>query len=97
MGLYCFNSARFLTGQKPVEVFGRTVSPPGDPSYAEVEETIQFTLRFPSGTVANCAASYGMHEARLLRVHAPGGWIELENAFAYAGHQMRIAHRDRRM
>jgi len=35
-----------------------------------------------------------MHEARLLGMHAPGGWIDFENAYAYTGHQMRIAHRD---
>ena len=73
VGLYCLNAARFLTGEEPVEVFGRTYSPPGDARYAEVEESISFTLRFPSGVLANCAGSYGMHESRTLRVHTPGG------------------------
>lgn len=86
--LYCLNAARFLTGEEPVEVFGRTYSPPGDPRYAEVEESISFTLRFPSGVLANCAASYGMHESRTLRVHAPGGAITFDNAFAYTGHRL---------
>ena len=83
IGLYCLNAARFLTGEEPIEVFARTFSPPGDPRFGEVEETVNFMLRFPSGVVANCASSYGMHESRFLRVHTPGGAISLDGAFAY--------------
>ncbi len=96
VGLYCLNAARFLTGEEPVEVIARMFSPPGDPRYAEVEETVNFMLRFPSGVVANCAASYGMHESRLLRVHTPGGAITLDGAFSYDDKQLRVAHRDGR-
>jgi len=96
VGLYCLNAARFLTGEEPIEVIARTTSPPGDPRYAEVEETVNFMLRFPSGVVANCATSYGMHESRLLRVHTPAGAISLDGAFAYDDKQLRVAHRDGR-
>ena len=94
IGLYCLNAARFLTGEEPVEVVARMSSPPGDPRYAEVEETVNFMLRFPGGAVANCATSYGMHESRYMRVHTPGGSISLDGAFAYHDKQLRIAHRD---
>ncbi len=93
VGLYCLNAARFLTGEEPIEVIARTYSPPGDPRYAEVEETVNFMLRFPGGVMANCATSYGMHESRLLRVHTPAGTITLDGAFAYDDKQLRIAHR----
>ena len=96
VGLYCLNAARFLTGEEPVEVIARMYSPPDDPRYAEVEETVNFMLRFPSGVVANCATSYGMHESRLLRVHTPAGAISLDGAFAYDDKQLRVAHRDGR-
>ena len=96
IGLYCLNAARFLTGEEPVEVIGRSFSPEGDPRYAEVEETVNFMLRFPGGVVANCATSYGMHESRLLRVHTPAGAITLDGAFAYHDKQLRVARRDGR-
>jgi len=96
VGLYCLNAARYLTGEEPVEVIARSFSPPGDPRYAEVEETVNFVLRLPSGVVANCASSYGMHESRVLSVHTPGGAINLDGAFAYHDKQLRIAHRDGR-
>lgn len=61
IGLYCLNTARFMTGEEPVEIFATTYSPPGDPRFAEVEETVSFMLRFPSSTIANCFTSYGGH------------------------------------
>ena len=93
IGLYCLNGCRAVTGEEPVEVFARIFSPPDDPRYVEIDETIAFMLRFPSGTIANCAASYGAHEARDMRVRSERGWIDLENAFAYGGQRLRIAHR----
>ena len=96
IGLYCLNAARFLTGEEPVEVIARSFSPPGDPRYAEVEETVNFMLRFPGGLVANCATSYGMHESRRLAVHTPAAAINLDNAFAYQGHRLHVSRRDGR-
>lgn len=93
IGLYCLNGARALLGEEPVEVFARIVNPAGDPRYAEVEETVSFMLRFPSGAIAQCATSYGAHETKDLRVRLERGWIELENAFAYRGQRMRIGRR----
>ncbi len=94
VGLYCLNAARYLTGEEPVEVVARSFSPPGDPRYAEVEETVNFMLRFPGGVVANCATSYGMHESRRLAVHTPGAAISLDGAFSYHDKQFRVARRD---
>ncbi|WP_037459419.1 Gfo/Idh/MocA family protein [Skermanella stibiiresistens] len=94
IGLYCLNTARAITGEEPVEVFARIFNPDGDPRYREVEETIGFMLRFPSGTIANCSSSYGAHESKDLRVRAEKGWINLENAFAYEGQELRVAHRE---
>jgi predicted dehydrogenase len=93
IGLYCLNAARFYTGQEPVEVFARIGSPEGDPRYREVEESIAFMLRFPSGLIASCVASYGAHESKDMRVRLEKGWIDVENAFAYEGQSMRIATR----
>jgi predicted dehydrogenase len=93
IGLYCLNTARFYTGAEPVEVFARIHSPAGDDRYREVEESIAFMLRFPDGLIANCAASYGAHESKDLRMRLEGGWVDVENAFAYEGQSMRIARR----
>ena len=93
IGLYCLNGARAMLGEEPVEVFARIWSPAGDERYATVEETIAFMLRFPSGALANCAAGYGAHESKDLRLRLERGWIELQDAFAYRGQRLRIAER----
>ena len=94
VGLYCLNTARALLGEEPSEVHATISSPPNDPRFAEVESTVSFTLRFPSGVVANCASSYSAHEHRNFRVLGSKGVGEVENAFAYAGQKTRIFRRD---
>jgi predicted dehydrogenase len=93
IGLYCLNTARAYTGEEPVEVFARIFNPPGDERYREVEETIAFTLRFPSGILANCAASYGAHEAKDFRLRCERATIDVPNAFAYRGQGLRLYQR----
>ena len=93
IGLYCLNGVRAMLGEDPVEVYATIVNPQGDDRYKEVEETISFMLRFPSGAIANCATSYGAHETKDMRIRLENGWIEIENAYAYRGQRMRVARR----
>jgi len=94
IGLYCLNGIRALTGEEPVSVQAHVTSPEGDPKFREVEESVTFSLRFPSGLVAQCLTSYGIHEARRMSVHTPAADIVLENAFAYEGQRLYVRHRD---
>ena len=94
IGLYCLNGARFMSGEEPVELVAWQWSAPNDDRFREVEETIAFSLRFPSGLIAQCSASYGLHENRRMGLFAPEAAIAFENAFAYTGHRLIISHRD---
>ncbi len=93
IGLYCLNGARAYTGEEPVEVFARIRNAPGDLRFAEVEDTVAFMLRFPSGTIAQCSASYTAHESKDMRVRLGDAWLDVGNAFAYRGQSLRIARR----
>lgn len=101
VGLYCLNTARFLTGEEPTEVFGTIFTTPGDPRFKEVEETVLWQMRFPSGIQSNNVTSYGFHESRRYRVHAERGWFGMDPAFSYEGLRMetdspqgKVGHRD---
>jgi predicted dehydrogenase len=94
IGLYCLNGARAITGEEPVAVQAQLVQPAGDPRYREVEESVVFTLRFPSGTLAQCVTSYGTHESRYLKVQTEGAALDLLNAFAYEGQRLEVARRE---
>ena len=90
IGLYCLNGARFVTGEEPVEVFARTFSPKNDPRFREVEETIAFMLRFPSGIIASCTSSYNIHNTKDFTVRMERGSAVLKEAFSYGGKQLHV-------
>jgi predicted dehydrogenase len=94
IGLYCLNTTRFILGQEPTEVFAYQYSTPGNPLFKEVEEIMSWQMRFPDGIIANCATNYFTHESRRLRVMCEKGWIDLENAYAYNGQQLKTSRAD---
>ena len=49
VGIYCLNASRYLTGEEPVEVKGYSSVVDRDGRFAEVEENVAWTMKFPSG------------------------------------------------
>ena len=94
IGLYCLNTARALTGEEPVEIFAWTYAPPGDPRFAEVEETVSFQLRFPSQMIANCFASYGARDDKHQRLNFETAVADMPNAYLYQGQRLSITSRE---
>ena len=92
IGLYCLNTTRFLLGEEPIEVTAQVHSTPGDARFREVEENVAFTLRFPSGVLAQCLTGYGSFAHRAYTVHAETGRITMDPAFAYQGLRQERAH-----
>ena len=90
IGIYSLQAARYLTGEEPVELAAMSHSTPGDERFKEVEETINFQLRFPSGALASCSSSYGLAGQNRYRVLTAKGWFELEPATSYSGLRMRV-------
>ncbi len=93
VGIYCLNAARYISGEEPIEVQAMQYSTPGDPRFLEVEEQMNFSLRFPSGFTASCFTSYGCHDSKRYRVMGSLGWAELDPAFPYTGQAMRLARK----
>ena len=85
IGIYALQSARYISGEEPVEINAMTYSTPGDPRFKEVEEHINFQLRFPSGVLASCTSSYGYVSQSHTRVICTDGWYELDPATVYRG------------
>lgn len=90
VGIYCINAARYLTREMPAEViaFAQRGS---EPRFAEVPESVAFTLRFPSGVIAHASCSFGTAESRYCRAVAADGFLELDNAFAYRGLSLHLS------
>lgn len=93
IGIYNLNTTRFLLGEEPEAVLASIYTPPNDSRFKEVEETVMFQLFFPSGAVANCTCSYGVHTNRHYLCHGDeGGVFGIDNAFAYAGLQPKVSN-----
>ncbi|KZB97798.1 Glucose--fructose oxidoreductase [Methylobacterium radiotolerans] len=94
IGLYCLNTARFLTGEEPVEVFAWSYAPPNDPRFKDVEETVSFQLRFPSNFVANCFTSYGGRDDKHQRLNFEKAVVDMPNAYPYRGQRLIVTSRE---
>ena len=86
VGIYALQAARYFTGEEPIEVTaleGKTKPQ----KYAEVDESMIWQMRFPSGAIANCSSSYETGLGTHFRVYAEKGWFGLDPAFLYSGNR----------
>jgi predicted dehydrogenase len=90
VGVYCINAARYITGEEPEEVFGYAFQPTDVPRFAEVPESVVWTMKFPSGVLAHCSCGFGAEESRRYRVNCADGWFELDPAFSYRGLRLNV-------
>jgi predicted dehydrogenase len=92
IGIYALQAARYLSGEEPTELNAVSYTTPGDVRFKEVEETINFQLRFPSGILANCTSSYGYSPTSRFRVIGTKGEFELNPASWYSGLRLFVHH-----
>ncbi len=90
VGIYCLNATRYLTGEEPAEFKAFAVSRAGDDRFKEVEETVSWTTRFPSGVLAACNTTYGGNMPGFFRVTGTKGMLEMNSAYAYEGVSMKL-------
>lgn len=88
VGIYALQATRYLSGEEPVLV-SAVETRTDTRRFAEVDESMVWTTRFPSGVVAYCSTSYKAGGIQNLRVNADDGWFELDPAFFYGGNRGR--------
>ncbi len=96
IGIYSLNAARWFTGEEPADMQALAWSTLGDERFHEVEESISFTLRFPSGVLANCFASYGVDRVKRYRLIGTEGWLDLDPATEYEGNRLVLGRNGQR-
>jgi len=82
VGVYCVNTARWVTGKDPVEAaaYQWTVDPE---VFKEVDENVAFRLNFPDGLIMQGTASWGGAKASFFHVVGEKGWAMLAPAYEY--------------
>lgn len=93
LGIYPLNAARYLTGEEPVEFAAFTSTVDMDGRFSEVDENVAWTMKFPSGVIANCCSSYGASIPGYFKVSGSLGWLEMNPAYGYDGMRLRGSYR----
>ncbi len=81
IGIYALNASRYVTGEEPISVWAQEFKT--DPvKFKEVDETILWQLKFPSGAVANSTSTYAASVERLYAT-CENGWYEMGPCYGY--------------
>ena len=88
VGIYSLNACRYLTGEEPAEVHGYASVIDQDGRFQDVEETLSWTMRFPSGITTACTTTYGAAMPGSYTVYGSKGTLHLEPAFGYEGQHL---------
>jgi predicted dehydrogenase len=88
VGIYALQTARYISGQEPVEV-SATETKTDLVRFKEVDETMAFQLKFPDGVTASCRTSFNSGSLNSYTVQAEKGWFGLAPAYNYSGVQGR--------
>ena len=83
LGVYCVQAGCYGSGEEPIAVTAREEKM-DKVKFKDVEETMIWTMEFPSGAKAECMMSYNK-QGNNLRVEAANGWYELSPAYSYRG------------
>ena len=84
VGIYALQATRYLSGEEPVSV--SAVSTITDPvKFKDVEESIAWQLKFPSGVIAKCGSTYAFSGMDAFTAYAEQGSWGLDPAYGYGG------------
>ncbi|MCO8125093.1 Gfo/Idh/MocA family oxidoreductase [Stieleria sp. TO1_6] len=84
VGIYALQACRFLTGEEPVAVTAQETKTDAK-KFAEVDETITWTMTMPSGVNCYCSTSYAFGGINRFNAYGDRGSFGLDPAFSYGG------------
>jgi predicted dehydrogenase len=84
IGIYALQAARYISGEEPTSVSARQTTTDRAKFKSGVDETLLFSMTFPSGVVANGISSYAVFLSRFA-VAAEGGRFGVEPGLNYHG------------
>ena len=85
LGIYPLNAIRHITGEEPTEFTAVLSTREQNGRFAEMEQSMEWTMKFPSGILASCGCSYGQRGPSTLSINGEKGYLVMEPAFNYEG------------
>ena len=89
LGIYPLNTIRHITREEPTDFSAVVATRDHSGRFAEVEQSMEWTMKFPSGIIASCGCSYGQRGPSLLTINCEKGYLVIEPAFNYDGVHLR--------
>jgi predicted dehydrogenase len=85
LGIYPLNAIRHITREEPSTYAAMVSTRDFTGRFAEVEQSVEWTMKLPSGILASCACSYGQDGPGFLTINGDKGSLQIEPAFNYDG------------
>jgi len=88
VGIYALQATRMITGEEPVLVSAMETKT--DPvKFKEVDESMTWELKFPSGVLAYCSTTYKVGGINRFTAYADRGWFGMDPAYSYNNNRGR--------
>ncbi len=84
VGVYALQACRYITGEEPQSITAQETKTDLK-KFAQVDETITWTMKMPSGVNCYCSTSYAINGINRFNAYADKGWFGLDPAFSYGG------------
>jgi predicted dehydrogenase len=83
LGIYPLNGMRLFTGENPSTFTAQVATRDHSGKFNGIEETVHWTMEFPSGILASASSSYGANGPNFLNICGDKGYISFTQAFGY--------------
>jgi predicted dehydrogenase len=88
LGIYPLNAIRHLTREEPASYTAIVSTRDFSGRFAEVEQSVEWTMKLPSGIIASCGCSYGQSAPGFFNINGDKGSLQIQPAFNYDGVHM---------
>ena len=85
LGIYPLNAIRYAIGEEPSDFTAVVATRDQSGRFLEVEQSMEWTMKFPSGIIASCGCSYGQVGPNFLMMNGEKGALEMNPGFGYDG------------
>ena len=89
LGIYPLNAIRQITGEEPADFTAVAATRDHGGRFVEVEQSLEWTMKFPSGIIASCGCSYGQVGPNYLVMNGDKGTLEMNPGFTYDGPHLK--------
>jgi predicted dehydrogenase len=88
VGIYPLNAIRTITREEPASYTAIASTRDRTGRFAEVEQSLEWTMTMPSGILASCGCSYGQTGPSFFTINGERGYLQFLPAFNYDGVRM---------